>query len=505
MHDRNRAAPVALAGQAPVAQAELLDSLAQTLRLHPVDGGVDGFLPGRHVETGEVIDPLHLLRLRRDEGGVGHRLRVVERQEGVDHRQIVLAAEVEVALVVRRRAEDRARAVVHQDEVGDPDRHFPRGVERVLHLQSGVEAQLLRLFQRLFGGAALAHRRNGAGQLGVVLLKRLGQRMIRGQPEEGRAQKRVGAGGVDVDGLEAVRRLRQRPGELQPARPADPVGLHQLHLRGPVVQPVDGIQKLARHVGDLEEPLRQFAALDLGAGAPALAVDHLLVRQNGHVDRVPVHHGILAVDQPLGQHVDEQRLLLAVVFGIAGGEHPRPVEAEAQRLHLADHRVDVAVGPVLRVPAGGHGRVLGRHPEGVEAHRVQHVEAVLFLVPRDHVAHRVVADVTDVDAARRIGEHLQHVVLGLVTLAGGLEGQGVFPGLLPLRLDAGGVIARHVFLRGRIGRRVSGGVIRSGRSKVQWPFAGVGAGRSLSLGSSAMHERCGGYAASALEDRRTAA
>jgi hypothetical protein len=50
-----------------------------------------------------------------------------ERDEGVDHRQVVLPREVEVALVVGRAAEDRAGAVVHQDEVGDVDRQFPVG------------------------------------------------------------------------------------------------------------------------------------------------------------------------------------------------------------------------------------------------------------------------------------------------------------------------------------------------------------------------------------------
>jgi hypothetical protein len=42
-----------------------------------------------------------------------------------------ISGEIEVALVMRRTAEDRAGAVVHQDEVGDVDRQFPRRVERV--------------------------------------------------------------------------------------------------------------------------------------------------------------------------------------------------------------------------------------------------------------------------------------------------------------------------------------------------------------------------------------
>ena len=60
----------------------------------------------------------------------------------------------------------------------------------------------------------------------------------------------------------------------------------------------------------------------------------------------------------------------------------------------------------------GHRGVLGRQAERVPAHRMQHVEALRALVARDHVAERVVAHVAHVDAARRIGEHLEHVVFG---------------------------------------------------------------------------------------------
>ena len=48
-----------------------------------------------------------------------------------------------------------------------------------------------------------------------------------------------------------------------------------------------------------------------------------------------------------------------------------------------------------------------------------------------HVAHRVVADVAHVDAPRRIGEHLQHVGLGLGARAVGDEAALLVPPLLP--------------------------------------------------------------------------
>ena len=53
-------------------------------------------------------------------------------------------------------------------------------------------------------------------------------------------------------------------------------------------------------------------------GAPErqpLAVDDLLVGEHGHVDRVPVHLGLLAVDEPGGKEIEEQPLLVLVVAG----------------------------------------------------------------------------------------------------------------------------------------------------------------------------------------------
>ena len=73
-------------------------------------------------------------------------------------------------------------------------------------------------------------------------------------------------------------------------------------------------------VRDLKEPLDQFTALNLCTRSPTLAVNDLLVRENGHINRVPVHDRFLAVDQALFKEIDEQRLLLAVILRITGRE-----------------------------------------------------------------------------------------------------------------------------------------------------------------------------------------
>ena len=105
------------------------------------------------------------------------------------------------------------------------------------------------------------------------------------------------------------------------------------------------------------------------------------------------------------------------------------------RLSCVRMFVDVLVRPHGGVDAVVDGGVLGGQPEGVPAHRVQHVEAAHPLEAGEHVADGVDAHVAHVDAAGRIREHLEAVVLRPAGVLGHLELLGVLPDRLPLRLD----------------------------------------------------------------------
>src|SRR5262249_19799338 len=96
-----------------------------------------------------------------------------------------------------------------------------------------------------------------------------------------------------------------------------------------------------------------------------------------------------------------------------------------------------------RVPWGRPGQDGG----GVPGHWVGARWAHGAFEARDHVAHGVVAHVPHMDAPRRIGEHLQHVVfLPRVIVAGG-EDAPLVPDLLPAGLRLAGIVA---FARHRI-------------------------------------------------------
>ena len=316
-------------------------------------------------------------------------------------------------------------------------------IKGMAHANAGVKAQLFGGFNCFFCGAAFAAFSAERRHIFVFALKHFGQRMIRGDPDKGRAHQCIGAGCVYLDPVMAFGGVNCREGKLEPARLADPVGLHQFDLGGPVVERVQCGKQFFGMVRNLEEPLRQLASLDQCARPPAATGLNLFVGQNRHIDRIPVHHRVLAVNQSFVEEIEEQRLLLAIVFGITGGKFAGPINRQAQRLHLAAHVVDVAVGPILWVSANGHRSVFGRHPECIPTHRVQHIVPCRDLIAGDHIAHGVIADVAHVDAPRGIREHLKHIILRLVSGADRLEHFVFFPGLLPAGFDLGGGISGH--------------------------------------------------------------
>ena len=132
---------------------------------------------------------------------------------------------------------------------------------------------------------------------------------------------------------------------------------------------------------------------------------------------------------------------MLVIGGIAGRDLARPVERQPHGFELRLHCGDVLIRPRLRVDLALHGRVLGRHAEGVPPHGMQHVQPHGAFEARDHVAHRVVAHVSHVDAPGRIREHLEHVVFpARIVVAGGKDAPLV-PHLLPAGLRLASVVA----------------------------------------------------------------
>ncbi len=66
---------------------------------------------------------------------------------------------------------------------------------------------------------------------------------------------------------------------------------------GHLSRPSRALSRFVGIVGDLEEPLSELALLNRRARAPAATFDHLLIGEDGLIDRIPIHLGDLALDQ----------------------------------------------------------------------------------------------------------------------------------------------------------------------------------------------------------------
>jgi hypothetical protein len=437
MDERDRRAPVALAGDAPVAQAPCRLLLAEALR---------GEVGGDRLDGASAVEAV--VGAGRDAAALGLvAVPVVPHRGGirlpvhVDHLpdlEAVAPREVEVALVVRRHAHHGALAVAHQHVVADPHRHFRAG-ERMRHGESRGHALLLHRGEVRLHHAALLALLDEGSERRIAGGGMRGERMLGSHGAEGDAHQRVGARGehLQLAGL-AVERVGER--DVHALAAADPVGLHQPHALRPAGQTVERVEQLGRELRDPHVVHRDLALLDHGARAPAAAVDHLFVREDRLVHGVPVHRAGLAIHDALLEHPQEQPLVPAVVVGAAGGEFALPVDREPERLQLLLHVRDVVVRPLRGRHAVRHRGVLGRQPEGVPAHGLEHVEAAHAVEAREHVADRVVAHVAHVQLARRIREHRQAVVLGPAGVLDGAVGVGRGPGLLGATFHVGGAV-----------------------------------------------------------------
>ena len=257
--------------------------------------------------------------------------------------------------------------------------------------------------------------------------------MIGGERGKAGTEQRIGAGGEHIKVRVGTGNLE---GKAQPLRSADPVFLHQPDLFGPILQPVQPGDQIIGEIGDAHEPLAQPPPLDDGAGTPAAAIDDLFIGENGHVDRIPIDRRFLAIDQPGSEHIEEQRLFLAIIIRLAGRQLAAPVKGKAQSLQLCPHGGDIGARPVARMHAALHRGIFGRHPERIPPHRMQHFKTLGAAGAGDDIAHGVIADMAHVDAPRWIGKHLKHIGLGLGRCVIGAKAVRCVPCGLPARFGA---------------------------------------------------------------------
>ena len=464
---RDGVAPITLTGNEPVAQTEL--DLATTAA-HGLEVGNDsslalGVLAAAHAGVLAGLDeralgsvgaiPVDGLGMEGIDGlaaGLDGSAVVIVQDDRHDG-QVVLAGKLKVTLVAAGNGHDGAGAVVGHDVIGNPHGDL-LAVDGIHHVAARKGAVLLE------GALGTLDGRNMLGVLDdlhdrFLVLRALDELVQTGvlgsKDKEGHAKERIGAGGEDGDlALVALDRLAilvaQGKVDLGALGAADPVGLHLLNALGPAGELLQVVEQLLRVLGNLEVPLLQVALLGLGATAPALALGHLLVGKNGLAGGAPVDRVLLAVDQALFPHLLKDPLAPAVVVGAAGLDHAIQIVGEAHTLHRGKRLVHVLIRPGGSLRVVLDGGVLGGQAKGVEADGMQHVVAAHAGLTGHGIADGVVARVAHVQVARRIREHLEHVLLGLARV--GVDGKevGVLPGLHPPGLNGLRVVGRDLVL-----------------------------------------------------------
>jgi hypothetical protein len=166
--DRDRAAPVALARNAPVAQAELHLLVAEALGGEVGGDGVDrGFVAEAVVLAGIDQLAVALSAYHSAQASVAEKGFAADGDDLLD-RQAVLLGEGEIALVVRRHGHHGAVAVAHQHVVADPDFDLLAG-QRMGDEDAGRHALLFHRRDVGFGDAALLAFLDEGGQFRIVL------------------------------------------------------------------------------------------------------------------------------------------------------------------------------------------------------------------------------------------------------------------------------------------------------------------------------------------------
>src|SRR5690606_10466235 len=263
--------------------------------------------------------------------------------------------------------------------------------------------------------------------------QRIDERMLRRDHHVGCAEDRVGTGREYLQVAE--RRVLEREKQFGALTASDPRLLHAFRGVGPVEILQAGEQPVGVS-GNPQHPLAKCAAFDGMAAHLGLAVNDLLIGEHRLERGAPPDRALVDVREPAAEKLKKDPLRPAEVLRISRVDLALPVVGEPERLDLSPKIGDIRlrVGGWMR--AGFHGMLLGRKSEGVPAHRMQHIKAAGALVARENVGRGVPLRMTDVQTrARRVGEHIEHVVLRFAATGVGAERMVFLPEGLPVRFD----------------------------------------------------------------------
>ena len=186
---------------------------------------------------------------------------------------------------------------------------------------------------------------------------------------------------------------------------------------------------------------------------PALgfAVNHLFIGKHRPEFRTPPHGLLRNARQTAFKKLKKNPLRPAVKFRIGGIHFARPIDAQADALHLLFKSIDVVLRIDGRMNAGRNRILFRRQPERIPSHRMQNIEPAGFFIPTDNVGCRVALDMPDVQPRRRrVRKHVQNPVFRLRNILRCPKRLMFLPIRLPTGFDGFKIVIRvprmHAFM-----------------------------------------------------------
>ena len=431
VNDRDRAAPIALAGNKPVTQTVVYFAFADAHIFEFLGDGFTGFSGFQtvkfrrvHKDAVSIIGFIHL----------GKRKRAGFILDDEFHWEAVFLSEIPVALVVSRYSHDSTSAVFVEDVVRDPDRHAFAG-QRMDRIAAGEHAELRCIFRGSDDVIFISHLFDECFEFcffRVIRDEFFDERVFRSKDHVGDAVDGVDTGGINRNLIIHAFNLE---GELSTGGSTDPVSLHGLDAFRPTWHMVEIRKEAVCIVGDLQEPLREVFLDDFILAAPAASFFDLFICKDGVAAFAPVDLCFLLISETsLVEDLEELLCMLVVIF-TAGQDFSVPVIGQTKFFLLTGHVVDVGIGPFRRWNAVFDSRIFSRHAEGIKAHRMNDIESLHRLETSDNVTNGVVSDMPHMEIARRVREHFQYIVFLSARVRMSFKCFGVLPDFLPFLFD----------------------------------------------------------------------
>ena len=331
---------------------------------------------------------------------------------------------------MRRHAHHDAGTVMREDIVGDPQRNL-LAIQRIRNIAARENTVFLAFHCSLTLGLL-------AGLADVLLYRVVRDFRRKGMFRRNHDERHTeyGVRACCEDGHAAAFKVEI---DLAADGASDPVALECLGGVRPAVKFVDVVKQPRGHGRILEEPAVLDRLLDnFGIAAPAAAIVHLLVGEDSVV-LAPVDGARRAVSPSILEEQQEQPLGPLVVVRLEGTDFAIPVVGDSHALERRLAGLDVLQRPVPRMQLVLDGRVFSGQTECIPPERMEDVISPHHAISRKGIANTVVTEVTHMNVARRVGEHLEDVVFAVRCRGRGVESCRL-PPTLPLGLNRLGVV-----------------------------------------------------------------